>query len=141
MDEALADHPVLLYDGLCGFCNSTVQFVLRHDRRGVLRLATLQGDLARSVLSRHPELAGVDSLILIERTAEDGERLYARSRGALRVARHLGGAWHLTRILAIVPRFIRDWGYDLFARHRYRLFGRYDACPVPNAEQRSRFIE
>jgi predicted DCC family thiol-disulfide oxidoreductase YuxK len=133
--------PVLLYDGLCGFCDGTVQFILRHDRRGTLKFATLQGDFARDVIARHPELAGVDSLVLVERDSSGTERVHVRSDGALRVARYLGGAWHLARAAAIVPRFIRDLAYDGFARIRYRVFGRYDSCPIPSPEQRTRFID
>lgn len=135
-------YPVLLYDGLCGFCDGTVQFILRHDRRGTLKFATLQGEFARGVIARHPELAGVDSLVLVEPDPANGqETVYVRSTGALRVARYLGGAWHLTRATAIVPRFLRDWAYDAFARIRYRVFGRYDSCPIPTPDQRARFID
>jgi predicted DCC family thiol-disulfide oxidoreductase YuxK len=137
-----AQSPVLLYDGLCGFCDSTVQFILKHDRRGALKFATLQGDFARGVIARHPELAGVDSLVLVERDAASGrEKVYVRSDGALQVARYLGGAWNLARAVAIVPRFLRDSAYDGFARIRYRVFGRYDSCPIPTPEHRARFID
>ena len=136
------DGPVLLFDGLCGFCDGTVQFILKRDRRGTLRFATLQGDFARNVLARHPEVAGVDSLVLVERDGASGrERVYVRSEGALRVARYLGGGWHLARAVAIVPRFLRDWAYDAFARIRYRVFGKYASCPIPTPEQRERFID
>jgi predicted DCC family thiol-disulfide oxidoreductase YuxK len=135
-------HPVLLYDGLCGFCDRTVQFILRHDRRAALKFATLQGDFARDVIARHPELRSVDSLILVVPNAATGtEDVYVRSAGALEVARYLGGAWNLARVLSIVPRFIRDSGYDAFARIRYRVFGRHDSCPIPRPEQRARFID
>ena len=137
----MPDGPVLLYDGLCGFCDGTVQFILRHDRRGALRFATLQGDFARGVIDRHPELDGVDSLVLVERDASGVEQVHVRSNGALHVARYLGGAWHLARVTAIVPRFIRDAAYDGFARIRYRVFGRHDSCPIPSPEQRARFID
>ena len=138
----MQDSPVLLYDGLCGFCDGTVQFILKHDRRGTLRFATLQGDFARDVIARHPELEGVDSLVLVERDVTSGkEHVYVRSDGALRVARYLGGAWNFARALAIVPRFVRDSAYDGFARIRYRVFGRYDSCPIPSPEQRARFID
>ena len=133
--------PVLLYDGLCGFCDSTVQFILKHDRRGTLRFATLQGDFAREVMARHPEVADVDSLVLVERDDSGTERVHVRSDGALRVARYLGGPWNAARVFRIVPRFIRDAAYDGFARIRYRVFGRYDSCPVPTPEQRARFID
>ncbi len=138
----VSESPVLLYDGLCGFCDGTVQFILRHDRRGTLKFATLQGEFARGVIERHPELAGVDSLVLVERDATSGEeKVYVRSAGALEVARYLGGAWQLARAVGIVPRFLRDWAYDGFARIRYRVFGRYDSCPIPTPEQRARFID
>ena len=138
----MSDSPVLLYDGLCGFCDGTVQFILRHDRRGTLRFATLQGDYARALMSRHPELANVDSIVLVEPDPSRGtEHVYTRSTGALRLARYLGGAWHLARVVRIVPRFIRDGAYDAFARIRYRVFGRYDSCPIPTPEQRARFID
>lgn len=133
--------PVLLYDGLCGFCNGAVQFVLKRDRRGTLRFAALQGDYARDVMARHPEIAGVDSLILVEPATTGDERVYVRSAGALRTARYLDGQWRLTQALVVIPRPVRDWAYDLFARWRYRLFGRYDSCPIPSPEQRARFID
>lgn len=137
----MPDEPVLLYDGLCGFCDGTVQFVLKHDRKQVLRFATLQGEFARRIIARHRELEGVDSLVLVEPDGTGTERVYVRSSGALRVARYLGGAWHLTRVVAIVPRVLRDWAYDLFARHRYKVWGRYESCPIPSPEQRARFID
>jgi predicted DCC family thiol-disulfide oxidoreductase YuxK len=137
----MPDGPVLLYDGVCGFCDGAVQFILRHDRRGTLRFATLQGDFARGVIDRHPELDGVDSLVLVERDASGVEQVHVRSNGALRVARYLGGAWHLARVTAIVPGFIRDAVYDGFARIRYRVFGRHDSCPIPSPEQRARFVD
>ena len=138
----MSESPVLLYDGLCGFCDRTVQFILRHDRKKTLRFATLQGTYAREIFARHPELAGVDSLVLVETDPVTGtEKVYVRSNGALAVARYLGGAWHLARVIAIVPRFMRDFGYDSFARIRYRVFGQYNSCPVPTPEQRARFID
>ena len=138
----MSESPVLLYDGLCGFCDGTVQFILKHDRSGRMKFATLQGDYARGVMTRHPELANVDSLVLVESDPVLGtERVYIRSTGALRLARYLGGAWHLARITGIVPRVLRDLAYAGFARIRYRVFGRYDSCPIPTPEQRARFID
>ena len=134
--SAPIDRPILLYDGLCGFCDGTVQFILRHDRRGTMQFATLQGETGQRVLSRMPDLQGVDSLVLLE-----GDRVRIKSEAALRIAGYLGGAWKLALALRIVPRVVRDWAYDLFARHRYRLFGKHDSCPIPAPEVRARFIE
>jgi len=131
----------MLYDGLCGFCDRTVQLVLRYDRRGTMRFAPLQGAFAQAVLRRHPTLQGVDSLVVVDPdTASGDERVHVRSEAALAIAQYLGGAWRALAVLRLVPRPLRDWGYDLFARYRYRVFGRFDACPLPSPEVRSRFI-
>ncbi len=133
--------PVLLYDGFCGFCDATVQFVLARDRAGVIQFAPLQGDYARGVFARHPEVRDVDSLMLIEiDSATEREQVSLRSEGALRLAFHLGGAWRAAVVLRIIPRVLRDAAYDAFARIRYRVFGRLDACALPTGEQRGRFL-
>jgi predicted DCC family thiol-disulfide oxidoreductase YuxK len=137
----LAHGPVLLYDGLCGFCDRTVQLVLRFDRKGRIRFAPLQGEFARRVLASHPELASVDSLLLVEGEAAGIPAVHVRSEAFLRLGSHLGGVWRALAILALVPRPLRDRAYDVFARHRYRLFGRFPACKVPTPETRSRFID
>lgn len=130
------DGPVLLYDGYCPFCNWAVRLVLRADRRGLFRFAPLEGDFAAGVMGRNPELAGIDSLVLID---EDGE-VAVRSDAVLRSMRQLGGGWRLLLVFTVIPRPIRDWAYDLFARWRYRLFGRYESCPVPPPAVRDRFL-
>ncbi len=132
---------VLLYDGLCGFCDSTVQFILARDRVGSMRFATLQGSYAARLLQQQPELAAIDSLILVEK-AEGASRPVVRVRSAavLGVAEYLGWPWKAAMLLRVVPSGLRDWGYDLFARNRHRWFGRYDACPIPTPDQRARFI-
>jgi predicted DCC family thiol-disulfide oxidoreductase YuxK len=138
--HAAMDRPVLLYDGLCGFCDGAVQFILRRDRHDRISFAPLQGDFARAVIARHTWLADVDSLILVEGTGA-AERAWVRSEGALRVARHLGGVWHAARLLRIVPRPIRDAAYDAFARIRYRVFGRRESCRIPSPAERARFLD
>jgi predicted DCC family thiol-disulfide oxidoreductase YuxK len=132
--------PVILYDGVCGFCDRFVRFLLARDREAALRFAPLQGLYARSVLERHPALRGVDSVVLVEHGA-GGERVCARSTAALRAMALLGGGWRVVLLVTAVPRPLRDLLYDLFARWRYRLFGRYDSCPVMPPEFRDRFLE
>ena len=132
--------PVLLYDGLCGFCDRTVQFVLARDPGGPMHFAPLQGEYARQVMAEHPALRDVDSLILVEAVAEPHLAL-VRSDAVLAIAGYLGWPWRAAVVSRIVPRALRDWAYDLFARHRYRLFGRYDACPLPSPGVRARFID
>ena len=138
----MAGAPVLLYDGTCGFCADSVQLVLRHDQRQVLRFAPLQGAFGAAVRSRHPELAQVDSVVWVE--APDGgaaERVLVRSDAALRVAQYLGGWFRLARVAGVLPRPVRDAVYDLIARHRHRLSGDGPSCLVPGPEVRSRFLD
>jgi predicted DCC family thiol-disulfide oxidoreductase YuxK len=134
---------VLLYDGVCGLCDGVVQFTLAHDANGTLKFAPLQGAYAQELLGRHPELAGVDSLIVVERDSDSAtERVRVRSDAALYLAQYLGGAWSLIgAILRVVPRFVRDGGYNFVARVRYRVFGKRDACRVPTAVQKARFFD
>jgi predicted DCC family thiol-disulfide oxidoreductase YuxK len=142
MVETTADAPILLYDGVCGFCNKTVQMILARDRRGTMRFAALQSDYGRIIVERHPELRGVDSVVYVEGTpGSGGERVYVRSDAALRVLKYLGGAWKLLLVGYILPKPVRDFFYDLFARNRYRMFGKYDSCMLPSPEVRSRFLD
>lgn len=131
-----ADGPIVLYDGVCGFCNRSVQLILRHDRRGRFRFAALQSEVGQALLRRHGLATDdLDTFVLVD----DG-RAYVRSTGALRVARGLGGAWPLLSALSIFPRPLRDFVYDAIARNRYRIFGKADACMLPPPEARSRFL-
>lgn len=132
---------MLLYDGTCGFCNRTVHFVLRRDRRGELFFAALQSSFARAVVARTPELAGVDSVVWVELDAAGlPRRARVRSDALLEVARYLGGGWSLLAAARLVPRALRDRAYDLFARHRHRVPGD-ERCLLPTPEQRARFLD
>lgn len=129
--------PLLLYDGVCALCNGAVTFVLKRDRSQTARFAPLQGETAARYLADHAELAGIDSMIWIDR---DGKAA-TRSAAALAIARHVGGVWFLLAgVASIVPAVMRDAVYDLVARFRYRWFGRYEACPIPPAEAAARFL-
>lgn len=133
---------VLLYDGVCGFCNGVVQFVLKHDKKGALCFAPLQSGLAREILSRFPQFKSVDTVVLYEpAAAEIPERAFIRTEAALRLAGYLGGWWRLLAAFRVVPRPVRDFLYDLFARYRYRWFGKHETCVIPPREVRSRFLD
>ena len=132
--------PVLLYDGVCGFCNGAVQTILRFDRDGTLQFAALDGDFARAVIDRHPSLRDVDSVVFVENPGLPDERVSVRSAAALRVADYLGGPWKAFLVAGAIPAPTRDWLYDRFAGVRYRVFGKHDSCPVPPPEVRARFV-
>ena len=122
--------PVILFDGVCKLCNRSVNFILRIDRQGRLKLAALQSDYGRKVLERHGRKSGpLDSMMLLE-----GERLTTKSTAVIRISKYLGGAWPLCMIMLIIPRFIRNFLYAIIAKNRYQWFGRYDTCPLPDPE-------
>lgn len=133
--------PVLLYDGVCGFCHRAVQTILRVDRHGTLRFAALDSDFARAIIERHPSLRAVDSVAFIDNPGQPGERVTSRSAAALRVVDYLGGPWKVLLVARVIPARLRDWLYDRFAANRYRVFGRYDTCPLPAPEVRARFLD
>ncbi|MGZ4511143.1 MAG: thiol-disulfide oxidoreductase DCC family protein [Mycobacterium sp.] len=133
--------PVLLYDGVCGVCNSAVRTILRFDPNGTLRFAALDSDFARAVFDRHPAIAGVDSVVFVDEPGQPTERVAVRSAAALRVVDYLGGPWKLLQVARIIPAPLRDWLYDRVADVRYRIFGKYDTCPLPPPEVRARFLD
>lgn len=136
----MTEAPVLLYDGICGICNTAVQTILRLDRGGSLRFAALDSDFGKNVIARHPDLAGVDSMVFVDNPDSPDERVTVRSAGALRVAEYLGGWWRPLLVAGAIPAPIRDRLYDGFAKVRYRIFGTHDTCPIPAPEVRARFL-
>lgn len=139
MVDAQRHPPVLLYDGDCGFCARSVQFVLARERpeqREALRFAPLQGLFGQAVLRGAPTLVGVDSVVWF--APSTGETL-VRSDAGLAVLAHLGGFWRVLSLLGrLVPRVVRDRVYDTIARNRYRLAGH--ACLIPDPANASRFL-
>ena len=135
--------PIILYDGVCGLCNRLVQFLLKHDRGGRLQFASLQSDFADKVLSRHGLNAkDLDTVHVVENYDHRNERVLQRSDAILRAGRELGGFWSASSSVAkVVPRPLRDLVYRFVATNRYRVFGKYDSCMLPDANQRSRFLD
>lgn len=137
-----SDSPVLLYDGACGVCAWSMQFVLQREpahRRGALRFAPLQGALGTDLRAHYPELAGVDSVVWFD-PADRLIPVRVRSDAALRTLRHLGGGWALMGTLGrCVPRLIRDAMYNAIATRRMSLAA--PRCLLPTPDQRQRFLE
>ena len=136
-------NPIILYDGVCGLCNSMVQFLLKHDKGGRLRFASLQSDFAEKVLRRHDiDAKDLDTVHVVENYDQQGERVLQRSDAILRAGRELGGVWGASSSVAkIVPRPLRDLVYRFVASNRYRVFGKYETCMLPDPNQRSRFLD
>ena len=135
--------PVLLYDGECGLCARSVQFILSQEspaRRAALRFAPLQGAYGAKVRARHPELASIDSVAWYEPTGGHPSRLRVRSDAALATMTHLGGEWGAFSAIAhFIPKPIRDAVYDAIARRRFRLVAR--SCLLPSVQDRQRFLD
>ncbi len=162
-------HPILLYDGVCGLCNRLVQFILQRDADAIFRFASLQSPLAAAILARHgADAADLDTVCVVVNYGLPDEALLPRSDAVIFILKHLQAAelrparpglrpgptdsrttpaagaalWRVAgSLLSLVPRSLRDWGYGVVARNRYRVFGRYDACPLPTEETCSRFLD
>jgi predicted DCC family thiol-disulfide oxidoreductase YuxK len=136
-------NPIVLYDGVCGLCNRLVRFLIKHDRHDRLRFASLQSDFATTVLNRHGISAGdLDTVHVVENYEQAGERVLNRSDAILRAACELGGFWMVAATSAkVLPRPLRDFVYKIVARNRYRVFGKYETCLVPEARDRSKFLD
>ena len=131
-----ADGPILLFDGVCNFCNGTVNFVIKHDHAQRFRFASLQSEAGRALLQEY----GLRDLPLSTMVLIDRGAAHLDSEGVLRAAQRLGGPFRLLVPFLRVPRALRDPLYRAFARNRYRLFGRSDQCVVPTPELRARFL-
>ena len=135
-------NPIVLYDGVCGLCNRAVQFLLKRDRHDRLRFASLQSDCAAQLLGRHGlDNKDLDTVYVVLNQGEANEALLAKSDAFLLFVKEIGGVWSLARLGRIIPRPMRNWLYDFVARHRYQVFGKYEACMLPDPRHKHKFIE
>jgi predicted DCC family thiol-disulfide oxidoreductase YuxK len=138
---------LVMFDGHCGFCNASVRWLLRRDRGDRLRFVALESERAAPVLARHElgrSMAGgsIPKTILVVRDAGGAaESVLVRSDAVVALLRELPRPWPwVGAALGWVPRPLRDLGYRLVARWRYRIWGRLESCPVPSAAERERFL-
>jgi predicted DCC family thiol-disulfide oxidoreductase YuxK len=135
--SAIEGRPLLLYDGVCALCNGVVKFLMKRDRGDRFRYAPLQSGLGREVLARFGILEFPNGVVLVVNALTANERLYQRSDAVAASLRQLDRFWRgLGRALGLIPRWLREWGYGVVARYRYRVFGRYETCPVPSPNER-----
>ena len=128
------ENPVILFDGVCNFCNSSINFIIEHDKKGYFKFAPLQSEIGKDLVDKF-KLNDVDSIILVE-----NDKAYTHSTAALKFIKHLDGIWSWAYIFIIIPRPIRDFFYKLIAANRYRLFGKKEVCMMPTPEIRARFL-
>ncbi|MCA9410072.1 MAG: thiol-disulfide oxidoreductase DCC family protein [Candidatus Omnitrophica bacterium] len=130
------EKPIILFDGVCNFCNSSVDFVIARDPKGIFRLGALQSEEAKPYLEKYEiDPDDLSSMALIE----DGKH-YRRSTAALRIARRLKQPWPLLYVLIVIPPFVRDFVYNWIAKNRYKWFGKMESCRMPTDELRERFL-
>jgi len=131
------EQPVILFDGICNFCNGTVNFIIERDKGKRFKFAALQSEAGQRILKKlNVNVTDFDTIILT-----DGERYFERSTAALKILKGLGGIWQIFYSLMIIPAFIRNFFYDIIAKNRYKWFGKRDTCRIPTPELRESFLE
>lgn len=133
----MEQQPIILFDGVCNFCNSAVNFTLKRNKKANIRFAPLQSETGQKLLQQYNlPVHDMESFVFI-----DNGKAYQRSTAALKVCRYLRGLWPLSYGLIIVPKFIRDGIYNWIAKNRYKWFGRQESCMIPTPEIRARFLD
>jgi len=128
-------HKVILFDGVCNLCNSSVNFVIRNDKKEVFKFAPIQSDFGKIALKKHHiNSKDTDSIILI-----DDDNYYIKSSAALYIAKNLSGAYPLLFCFMLVPKFMRNWVYDVVAKNRYKWYGKKENCMIPTPELIDKF--
>jgi predicted DCC family thiol-disulfide oxidoreductase YuxK len=127
---------IILFDGVCNFCNFWVNFIIDRDAADSFRFAALQSDKGQELLKKFKLNTGdFDTFILI-----DDEKFYKKSTAALRISKKLNGAWKIFYSLIIIPKPIRDFVYNLIANNRYKFFGKREVCRVPTEQEKNKFV-
>ena len=128
---------IILFDGVCNFCNRTVNIILKYDKDAYFQFAPSQSDAAKDTMQQFSqEKHSITSVILI-----DDEKVYTKTDAVIQIANRLSGWPSLFRLLKFIPKSIRDFAYDLIAKNRYALFGKKDNCMIPDASIRHRFLQ
>ncbi|WP_298238014.1 thiol-disulfide oxidoreductase DCC family protein [uncultured Algibacter sp.] len=132
------DKQLILFDGVCNLCNSSVQYVIKHDKSNKFMFAPLQGTTGKNIVEHYNiDTSKIDSIILY--TPEKG--IVYKSKAALKVASKLSFPTNLLGVFLIIPAFIRNWVYDFIAKNRYKWYGKKEACMIPTPELKSKFLE
>ncbi|MDO9037675.1 MAG: DCC1-like thiol-disulfide oxidoreductase family protein [Lutibacter sp.] len=128
---------IILFDGVCNLCNASVNFVIKHDKKAQFLFASFQSDAAKEILL-HFNLKNLNggTVILVE-----GQKVYDKSTAALKIAKRLDDGFKAFYAFIIVPKFFRDWIYDIIAKNRYHWFGKKESCLIPSAKLRNRFLD
>lgn len=128
---------IIFFDGVCNLCNNSVQFIIKRDKHKRFLYASLQSDAARDILLQFKiKNSGFDSIILLE-----NGKLYQKSTAILKIVKQLNGFWKLNYVFILIPKFFRDFIYDIIAKNRYKWFGKREVCLLPTGDMKLRFLE
>lgn len=126
---------LILFDGVCNFCNSSINFIIDHDPEKRFKFAPLQSDLGQSILKQfNKNTDDFDSVILLK-----NNQLFQKSDAAIEITKHLSGAWKYLAVFGVLPTFFLNFFYDIIAKNRYQIFGKSETCRMPTPELRERF--
>jgi len=129
--------PIILFDGVCNFCNRTINIILKYDKDAYFQFAPSQSNAAMGIMQQFSlEQQAITSVILI-----DNEKVYTKTDAVIQIANRLSGWPSLFRLLKFIPKSIRNFGYDLIAKNRYTLFGKRASCRIPDASIQDRFLQ
>ncbi|MDG9671443.1 thiol-disulfide oxidoreductase DCC family protein [Hahella sp. CR1] len=132
-----SDDRVVLFDGVCKLCNAWSKFLIKYDKRRQFKMASVQSPEGQAILAWFDmPLDRFDTMLYVE-----GDRAFEKSEAFLRIIAQFPAPWRYLKVFRILPRALRDWGYDLIAQNRYRLFGKYDHCLLPRPDHNSRFLQ
>lgn len=133
--EALKEHPIVFFDGVCGLCNHSIDFIIKRDKKHLYRFAPLQGETAKECLSPE-QVENLNNIVLLDETGE-----YHKSAATVRILQNLNLLWPLCgTLLWLIPKPIRDFGYSLVAKYRYQMFGKHESCRIPKPEEAELFL-
>lgn len=136
MNDNFKNKTILLFDGYCNLCNSSVKFILKHEKKTDLYFTSLQSEIGIQILKHYSLNPNeINSLVLIE-----NNKAFIKSSGALRVLKYLKGLYPLGFGMIIVPKFIRNIIYDFISKNRYKWYGKMDSCLIPDKELAKRFL-
>lgn len=127
---------IILFDGVCNFCNFWVNFIIKRDKKDLFRFAALQSDKAREFSAKFNfDTSSMNTFVLIE-----GEKFFTKSTAALMICKQLNGPIKILSLFIFFPKFFRDFIYDLVAKNRYKFFGQRDSCRVPTEKEKEKFL-
>lgn len=130
-------HPIIFFDGVCNLCNSSVQFVIEHDRELLFKFASLQSEFAQSILAEQNQGIEIDTIILLK-----DNKIYKEADAALEVLKDIDWRWKwFGKVALFFPRIFRNWVYRIVSKNRYKWFGKKESCMIPIPDLKSRFLD